>query len=376
MGGSSAPSKPTNTAASTSQKARNRANSLFDKGIGGQAFEKSLVPDMHADRSRGYQFIRENADANLGGNGMSAHYQTVLDNGGYTNDQRQVMDQTTGFANGQRYVDTSRQNYVADAAKQKSYSETSLSGIADRSAYDGRDQHFNAIAGDAQRSYAEDNLSGIASGAYLDRKDPHFERALSRSLSDASNDVSMGAAAAGRYGSAVHQGNVARELGDMSATARLDQYYRERDAQMQANSMLDGQRNANLDTRFDVARAREEQYAQSLAQQMQATSLMDSERRAALGMQLDAANSISASQAADYDRQLAAGQQAYLAGQQSLENMDTAYRGKNVPAQDLIGVGGAYEEQQARKLADERRVLHEKQQKEWELVRNMQAAGR
>lgn len=377
MGGSSAPSKPkpVNTAETTRQKARTRANALFDKDVGGQAFTKSLVPGMHNDRTSGYSLIRNNANANSGGNGMSGHYQSVLNNGGYTNDQRQALDQTMGFANGQRYVDTARQNYVADAAKQKSYSENNLSGIADRSAYDGREQYFNGIEGDAHRSYAEDNLSDVASGEYLHRKDPHFEQALARSMSDASNDVNMGAAAAGRYGSAVHQGNVARELGDMSASARLDQYYREREAQMQANSMLDTQRNANLDTRFDVARAREEQYAQSLAQQMQAASLMDAERRAGLGIQLDAANSISANQASDYDRQLAASQQAYIAGQQSLNNMQTAYRGKNAPAQDLIAVGQAFEEQEASRLADERRALHEKQEKQWELVRNMQGAG-
>lgn len=375
MGGSSAPSTPKNTTASTSQKARDKANSLFDQGIGGQAFTDSLVPDMHADRTQGYSFIRANANANSDGNGMSAYYQNVLNNGGYTNDQRQAVDQAMGFANGQQYVDTTRQNHVADAAQQQSYSEANLSGIANGSAYDGRYQYFNGIEGDAHRSYAEDNLSDVASGAYLDRKDPYFEQRLARSLNDASNDVGMGAAAAGRYGSAVHQGNVASELSDMSASARLDQYYREREAQVQANSMLDAQRNANLDTRFDVANSREVQYAQGLAQQMQAASLMDAERRAGLGLQLDAANSISVNQASDYDRQLAASQQAYLAGQQSLDNLQTAYQGQNVPAQDLIGIGNAYEEQEARKLADERRILHEKQQKEWELVRNMQAAG-
>lgn len=376
MGGSSAPSStPANTAASTQQKALDKANSLFDQGIGGEAFTKSLVPDMYADRSQGYSLIRANANANSGGNGMSGYYQSVLNNGGYTDDQRQVTDQAMSFANGQQYIDTAQQQYVADAAKQPSYSEANLSGIANGSAYDGRDQYYNGIEGDAHNSYAENNLSQVASGAYLDRKDPYFEQVLARSLSDASTNVNMGAAAAGRYGSAVHQGNVASELGDMSATARLDQYYREREAQVQANAMLDAQRNTNLDTRFNVANAREDQYAQSLAQRMQAASLMDAERRAGLGLGLDAANSISAAQATDYDRQLAAGQQAYLAGQQSFENVNTAYQGQNMPAQDLIAIGQAYEEQEARVLADERRALYEEQQKQWELVRNLQASG-
>lgn len=64
-----------------------------------------------------------------------------------------------------------------------------------------------------------DVLNPIAKGDFSN--DTTFMNTLGRAQQDASNAVNMGASAAGRYGSAVHQGNVAREVGDLTNRAML-----------------------------------------------------------------------------------------------------------------------------------------------------------
>ena len=76
--------------------------------------------------------------------------------------------------------------------------------------------------------------SPAARGDYLNREDPNFERALSAASESAANQINLGASGAGRYGGAVHQGNVAREIGNYEAGQRVGQYNLERDRQTQA----------------------------------------------------------------------------------------------------------------------------------------------
>lgn len=89
-----------------------------------------------------------------------------------------------------------------------------------------------------EQQAAIDPLMSVAGGQYLDRQDPNFERALGAASESAANQINLGASAAGRYGGAVHQGNVAREIGNYEAGQRVGQYNLERDRQMQASQNL------------------------------------------------------------------------------------------------------------------------------------------
>ena len=102
-------------------------------------------------------------------------------------------------------------------------------------------------------SMSEKNLADIANGGLLNREDPYFERALTAAQNRVANEINMGASAGGRYGSGVHQGNIARELGDMEASQRVNQYMNERANQVQANSLIDQQRQAGLGLSLNAA---------------------------------------------------------------------------------------------------------------------------
>lgn len=295
----------TTNIATSNNKALTKANQLYDAGIGGQAYTQSLVPNRAKATTDAYGQIERNARANMGGHGVSGQYQSVINNGGFFGGQKADYDQMRAFSNGNYRTDTSRQSGVHDAAN---------------------------------GSYSERHLGNIAAGQYLDRTDPHFERLLAHSLQNASHEVNLGASAAGRYGSAVHQGSVAREVGNVSSQARLAQYHQERAAQVEANAMLDAQRNANLQTR------------------------------------LEAANAISGVQGSDYDRQLSAANHSFGAGQQAYGNLDSAYHGVNMGAKDLISVGQAEEAHAAQVAADRYRIFQEQQNNPWRLVENMNRA--
>lgn len=81
-------------------------------------------------------------------------------------------------------------------------------------------------------------LSPIARGDFSN--DTTFNQTLGRAQEDAGHAVNMGASAAGRYGSAVHQGNVAQEVGDLTNRAMLDRQKWAQDGLMQSASALPG----------------------------------------------------------------------------------------------------------------------------------------
>lgn len=71
-----------------------------------------------------------------------------------------------------------------------------------------------------QYSQNMDVFAPIARGDFS--QDNAFNRALKRTQHDAQLAVDMGASSAGRYGSGVHQGNVAREIFDATDRAKLE----------------------------------------------------------------------------------------------------------------------------------------------------------
>lgn len=84
-------------------------------------------------------------------------------------------------------------------------------------------------------------LQQYASGQNLDgRNNPAFNQVLNRMQDDAVERVDMGAAAAGRYGSGVHQGNVAREVGNVTANMLSNRHDQEVGNMFNAQQALPG----------------------------------------------------------------------------------------------------------------------------------------
>lgn len=131
-------------------------------------------------------------------------------------------------------------------------------------------------------SYSEKNLGDVASGALLDRADPNFERLLARSTDNAATAARMSAGARGRYGGDFAQTEVARTVGDLEAQQRYQQYQNERDRQVQANQLMDEQRQAGLTTGLNALNSRTAIDASNRDRRMQAITSVPSMYQATL----------------------------------------------------------------------------------------------
>jgi hypothetical protein len=250
------------------------AQNLYKTGVGSQAYTGSTVIPYAQQTTQGMGAIQNAAMANMNGTGASGLYQGVINNGGFNAPQQSAMNQ------------------------------------------------FGQIGQNAQGpSYSEQNLMGIAQGDMLNRQDPNFERALSAASDSAANQINMGASASGRYGSGIHQGAVAKQIGDYEAGQRVNQYNTERGNQMNANSMI------------------------------------DSQRMAGLGLGMNAA------------------QNQFNAGQQGFSNIGSAYEGMKAPAQDIMGVGSMYEDLASRMKNDELRIFQEQQNAPWDQLGRLNAVA-
>jgi hypothetical protein len=273
------------------------AQNLYKSGVGSQAYTGSTVIPFAQQTARGMYGIEQSARHNEGTGPLGRQYQNIIDNGGFNAQQGSAITGMNYFTTGARDVSSDRTNQIGQMATGPSYSEQ--------------------------------NLMGIARGDMLNREDPNFERILGRTRDNTQNAVSMGASAAGRYGSGIHQGNVAREVGDVEANARLGQYNQERANQMSANQMVDGQRMQGL------------------------------------GLGLNAAGQAAGIQSDNYARRMAALQQEFNAGQQGFNNLSTAYDAMNAPARDMMGIGSMYEDLAGRLKNDELRIFQEQQNSPW-----------
>lgn len=82
-------------------------------------------------------------------------------------------------------------------------------------------------------------LSQAAQGGYLNAN-PYFDAALNASRDQIANRVNSQFTGAGRYGSGAHAGTLTRELGNLEAQARFQNYNTERGAQDAAARTLYG----------------------------------------------------------------------------------------------------------------------------------------
>lgn len=145
------------------------------------------------------------------------------------------------------------------------------------------------------------NTRSLANSTYS--ISPELQKVLDAQSSQAADQVNASVSGAGRYGSAVHQGNLASTIGDLTNRTvynDMSNWQGRRDA---ANSSLFGM------------------------------------------------------------------------GQQGISNLGTAYTGMNAPNQDLMTVGGLYEDLATRQKNDELRIFNETQNKPWEQISRLNAVA-
>lgn len=115
----------------------------------------------------------------------------------------------------------------------------------------GLDQ-LQSIEGVSGPSYSEQNLAGMARGDYLSGN-PHLNDIIANSSRDIRESVADTASGMGRYGSGAHQSALARQVGDMSAGLRYQDYNNQQAQMMAANQMIDANRFAGLDRQMGLA---------------------------------------------------------------------------------------------------------------------------
>jgi hypothetical protein len=108
------------------QQSIGAAQSYFDRGIGAGVYGDSTVVPWDAKTTQGMNAITNQANANLGGNGLSGQLQGVINNGGYNPAQLDALNNTRTVANStfninedpgfQQVVDLARNNVNAGAS--------------------------------------------------------------------------------------------------------------------------------------------------------------------------------------------------------------------------------------------------------------------
>lgn len=102
------------------------AQDLYNKGYGSNVYYDSTVVPWDAKTTQGMNAITDQANANIGGKGLTGHLQGVIDSGGYNPAQLEALNNTRSVANStfdinsdpgfQQVVDLARNNVNAGAS--------------------------------------------------------------------------------------------------------------------------------------------------------------------------------------------------------------------------------------------------------------------
>lgn len=103
----------------------------------------------------------------------------------------------------------------------------------------------NAVSGLPGSTNSANNLASMASGEYLRQGNPYFNEALDNQLNKTASRIQSQFSGSGRYGSGANNSVLATELGGIATNAMADQYNRDTQNMMAANSQIDSA-NSNL----------------------------------------------------------------------------------------------------------------------------------
>lgn len=300
-------SDPWDAAQPTMRTALAGANNLYNAGVGGQVYTGSTVVPWAQQTMQGAGGIQSNATANSGSNGLSGQYQDIINQGGYNDQQQGAVRNLTGIANG------------SGMTSDQQGAMRGMQGLASNP--------FNSY-----QTAALNNTQSVANSNFDINSNPAFMDVLRQTQGDAREAVNNSAAGAGRYGGAIHQGNVASEIGDLTSRMVGQEYNNWQGRRDAANSNLFNMGQTGINT---------QQGAQGSVFNMGQTGV---------GNRMGAANNL------------------YQMGQGAIGNLGTAYTGMNAPNQDLMNVGGLYEDLATRQMNDRLRVFNESQDRPWEML--------
>ena len=215
------------------------AKDLYEGGDMFKPYDQSMVVPFADQTTQAMNQIENTANQNFQPfDAANSNASNVLNNGGITGSMGGALSAIDGVASGQNSISTG-QGYqdMYGQAGGPSATETNLAGVA-----------------------AGDNRGGNTA----------LMESLGRGADDIAQRVNMEASAMGRGGSVAHMGAMANDIGDYYSDALLadDQY--SRGEQMQANSMLDAQRNQGFNNQMGALSGQSGVEGANIANQMNA----------------------------------------------------------------------------------------------------------
>lgn len=316
-----APAKP------VVDSALSKANNLLDQNIGGEHYDQSLVVPYADETLQGMQGVMDVADA-YGTDLQQPFLQSmdVLNSGGYNPYQQTAVDRMNAFSGGTGYNDQ-----TGGAASSLQNLNTQFQGTGGLTSYQG-----DAIS----------RASDLAAGNEIMGTNPGFQRMLQESNQAAQHGVNTEAAKIGRYGSGVHQGNVAEALANNTAN-------------------LYGQ-----------------EYNQQLQRQDAARDQMFGMSQQGVGNVQSTAGQLAQVGQTGYDNVQNANRDLFESGQIGLGNtqaaagqLPSAYDAIKKPYQDYMTVGSMQEDLQTRQMQDDLRRFTEEQNSAWLPIERAMAIG-
>lgn len=433
------------------------------KGVGGDIYTGSTVTPWDVQTKKGMGFIQRGANENLAGKGLSGQYQDVINQGGYTDEQRRAADVLQGVMGGsgltpeQEAAMRSAQGMLGgeglSSAQQRAlgglqslsdnpfnaYQQAALGGIGNTIASGGYNDatraaqnsalamlggsglsaaQQSALGGiqglaanpfNAYQQSALQNVQGLANSNFDVNANPAFQDVLRQAQGAARESVNMGAGGAGRYGGGVHQGNLAREVGDLTSRMVGGEYQNWQARRDAANANLFNMGQTGIGTQLaanqgaagigqqgigNLQAAQSNAYnmgqgalgnlANALSSQFNmgqagiGTQMAANQGAAGIGQQgignlQNAQSNVFNMGQTGLTNRTGAAQNLSAMGQQALGNLGTAYTGMQAPAQDLMKIGAMNEDLATRRMNDRLRIFNETQNKPWEQLGRLNA---
>lgn len=152
---------------------------------------------------------------------------------------------------------------VADLGKT---TQGGIQGVQNAASNWNMPNYGNMLSSAQQPTSAASNLSGMASGNNL-MSNPYFESALQGQLDSTAAQVQSQFSGAGRYGSGANVGVLTNSLGNIRANALSDQYNRDTQNMLAANSQIDNSNAQSIASQLGIGnQAFQNQLAGSQAQ--------------------------------------------------------------------------------------------------------------
>lgn len=325
---------------------------FYKDGIGSNIYTGSTVIPYSKQTQTGMNGLMGLANRQDGGSGsLTAQMESLIRGGGFNSAQSAALKGLQGSATGalNRYNQLLSQNGF-NWPQKMALEDAKSSFRANQPVFQGLIDSGGLT--DDQR-LAMDDYRTTATSKFEPNADPNFQRVLSSALDAASNNVNMGAAAAGRYGSGAHSSVMGKTTGDLAAgmlSDRFNDWQNRRDA---ANNSLFAGGQAGIGNMTGAYNTL----------QGAARGLMDMGQ---VGMD-------------NLDRQFGnvvnTQGQLFNAGQAGLGNMRDAYGIAQMPYQTQMQIGGMHEDLATRLKNDELRIFDAQNNAPWEQIGRLLNVG-